>query len=449
MRESHPRSYQEIPILEFPPGREWGPGLAQFIADTSLALGPVFRRPVRFENNRTAELLYMVGPDANRMVFHTQRERFSHDQGWTPVIGETLGNGLLNMDPPEHTRHRLLMNPAFTSAYMAAYLPVMERVIADRTRDWAERDDINLLEESREIAFDIAAAALVSARTGPQVDRLRELFYLLLHGFDGHEETWDAFLQRRNAAQAELVGVLLTMIAARRAGTDNAKPSDVLGMIVNARDEAGNVLSDEQILAHVNILLVAGHETTTMLGGWVLYLIATHPDYLARVTAELDAALGPADDATLTVEAIRATPLLGNAIKEAGRLESPVQTLPRGVILPFEFGGYAIPAGTQVRLAIAATHRLPPVFPNPDRFDPDRFAPPRDEERRTPYALATFGGGTRICIGINFAQIEVKALAASVLRRYRLEPLSPRRPEQLSGITSWVPEGIDVRAVAR
>lgn len=446
------KSYQEIPILEFPPGREWGPGLAQFIAETSRELGPVFRRPVRFQSDRTAELLYLVGADANRMVFHTQRERFSHDRGWTPVIGETLGHGLLNMDPPEHTRHRLLMNPAFTSAYIATYLPVMERVIADRTRDWADRVGIDLVEESREIAFDVAAAALVSARTGPQVDRLRELFYLLLHGFDrrgDQEETWDSFLQRRNAAQAELAGVLLTMIAARRAGTDTTKPSDVLGMIGNARDEAGNALSDEQILAHVNILLVAGHETTTMLGGWVLYLLSTHPAYLARVEAELHAALGPADDATLTVEAVRATPLLGNAIKEAGRLESPVQTLPRGVIRPFEFDGYAIPAGTQVRLAIGATHRLPAIFPDPDRFDPDRFAPPRDEERRTPYALATFGGGTRICIGINFAQIEVKALAASVLRRYRLEPLSPQRPEQMSGITSWVPEGIHMRAVAR
>jgi retinoid hydroxylase len=448
MQESQPRGYQEIPVLEFPPGREWGPGLAQFIAHASRELGPVFRRPVRFEGNTTAELLYLVGPDANRMVFHTQRERFSHDRGWTPVIGETLGHGLLNMDPPEHTRHRILMNPAFTSAYIATYLPVMERVIADRTRDWAERDDINLLEESREIAFDVAAAALVSARTGPRVDRLRELFYILLHGFDGQDETWDVFLQRRNAAQAELGGLLLRMIAARRAETDHTKPSDVLSMIVNARDDAGNALSDEQVLAHVNILLVAGHETTTMLGGWVLYLLATHPDFLARVTAELDAALGGVA-AALTVETVRATPLLGNAIKEAGRLESPVHALPRGVVQPFEFGGYAIPAGTQVRLAIAATHRLPAVFPDPGRFDPDRFAAPRDEERRTPYALATFGGGTRICIGINFAQIEVKALAASVLRRYRLEPLSPRRPEQMAGITSWVPEGIHVRAVAR
>ena len=444
-----PRSYQEVPLVEFPSSGAWGPESAPFIAQTALERGPIFRRLVTGEQGSEFELLYLVGAEANRMVFHTQREHFSHDLGWTPLIGETLGHGLLNMDPPDHTRHRVMMNPAFAGSYIATYLPVMERVIAERTRDWAQRADINLLDESREIAFDVAAASLVSAQTGVMVDRLRELFYVLLHGYDGaQEESWEIFVERRSRAQEELAGILLQMIAARRANADNDRPTDVLGMIVNARDDHGRALSDEQVLAHVNILLVAGHETTTMLGGWVLYLLTTHPDYLARVCDELDRTLG-SRDAPLTVEAIRATPLLGNAVKEAGRLESPVAVLPRGVARPFECGDYQVPVGPKVRLAIAATHRLPTIFAEPNCFDPDRFAPPRDEERRTPYALATFGGGTRICIGINFAQIEVKALAANVLRRYRLEPLSDVYPQQYSGITAVVPEGIHVRALAR
>ena len=81
----------------------------------------------------------MVGPEANRFVLLSGREHFSHDLGWTPVIGETFGHGLLNMDPPEHTRHRALMNPAFTATFMAAYLPMMQRVIADRTAAWARQ----------------------------------------------------------------------------------------------------------------------------------------------------------------------------------------------------------------------------------------------------------------------------------------------------------------------
>lgn len=442
------RSYVEIPVVEFPAERPFGPATAEFIAAASRRLGPIFRRVLRQGPEQAVELVYLVGPEANRMVFHSRRDRFSHDLGWTPIIGESLGHGLLNMDPPEHTRHRLLMNPAFTGAYMATYLPVMERVIAERTSDWPERDDVDLIEESRAIAFDVAAESLVGARTGPEVDRLRDLFYTILHGFDDEQEHWDSFLERRTSVQTELTDILLRLITSRRTDADGGRATDVLGMIVNARDDEGRALSDEQVLAHVNILLVAGHETTTMLGAWVLYLLAGHPDYRARVHAEIDAVLGPAGS-PLTFDGIKATPVLGNAVKEAGRLESPVAVLPRGVVEPVEFGGYLVPAGTQVRLAIAATHRLPAIFQNPDCFDPDRFAAPRDEEKRTPYALSTFGGGSRICIGINFAQIEVKALAAQVLRRYHLEPLPGARPQQLAAITASVPEGIHVRPTRR
>lgn len=442
------RPYDEIPLIKLPPDRSYGPGLAEYLARMAEKHGPVFRRALQNSAGSPLDLVYLVGPEANRAVFHTLREHFSHDLGWTPIIGDSLGHGLLNMDPPEWNRHRMLMNPAFTSGYMARYLPVMQRVVAERSRDWPERDDVDLIVESREMAFDVAAASLVSAGVGAEVDRLRELFYILLHGFDSEEESWEAFVQRRIAFQTELNGLLLRLVEERRAAGEAGRSMDVLGMIVTARDEEGRALSDEQVLAHLNVLLVAGHETTTMLGAWVLYLLATNPAYLARVHAELDATLGGAD-APLTFDAIKSTSVLGNAVKEAGRLESPVAVLPRGVSKSVEFGGFVIPAGAQVRLAIAATHRLPALFADPDRFDPDRFAPPRDEERRAPYALSTFGGGPRTCIGINFAQIEVKALAAHVLRRYTLEPLQSERPQQLAGITSFVPEGIHVRARLR
>ncbi len=99
----------------------------------------------------------------------------------------------------------------------------------------------------------------------------------------------------------------------------------------------------------------------------------------------------------------------------------PVANGPRGVLEDFEFNGYLVPAGSFVFYSIAAAHLIPSVFAEPARFDPDRFAPPREEHKRTPYALVGFGGGPRICIGINFAQVEIKALASHILRRYRLE----------------------------
>ena len=418
--------------------------LGSFIARLALEHGPILTFVPRGGPLAGRDVVYLIGPEANRLVLLTQRERFSHDRGWTPVIGDMLGHGLLNMDPPEHTRHRALMNPAFTAAFMAGYLPLMQRVIAERTRSWLGRDEVDLLAEAREITFDVAAAALVGFRTGPEVDWLRERFYTLLHGPGSREEDWEQVVQHQLRVQDELRQRLLELIAARRQAPSGGQAQDVLGMLVAARDEQGQALSDEQLLAHVNILLVAGHETTTTLGAWLLYLLAAEPAIGARIDAELAAVLGD-PDAPLTPEALRSLPVLAAAIREVGRLYPPVMLLPRGVLAPVEFGGYTISPGEPVFLVVAAGHRLPTVFADPERFDPDRFLPPREEDRRHPYALVTFGGGPRICLGINFAQVEVTALAAHVRRQYRLLPIAGRAIPQVGGIVPSLPAGIPAR----
>jgi cytochrome P450 len=422
--------------------------LAALQARMAIEHGPIFKWVIP-NGMDMGEYVFMVGPEANRFVLHTGREHFSHDLGWTPIIGDTLGKGLLNMDPPEHTRHRKMWNPAFASAAIEAYLPVIERVVAARTAAWPQRGEVDVYDEAREVTFDAAAAALAGFTPGPQVDDLRRLFYTLLHGFDpGNDNSFEAYLQRAMLARDELAGKLLALIAERRALPDDTRARDVVTTIVRARDEDGRPLRDDQILAHLNILLVAGHETTTTLSAWVLYLLATMPEQRERIEAELENLLG-STDAPLTVEAIRGMKLLDNFIKEAGRLYPPVINVPRGVVSEFTFGGYTIPAGTPVRLALGAGQLLPQVFADPQRFDPDRFAPPREEDRRTPYALVTFGGGSRICIGVNFAQIETKALAAYVLRHYQLEAVENQRIVHAGHWTAMLEHGIRLRVRPR
>jgi retinoid hydroxylase len=434
------------------PDHVWSTGsLAPFMAQLAVEHGPIFSFVPRAGPLAGHSAVYLVGPEANRFVLLSGRTHFSHDLGWTPVVGESLGHGLLNMDPPEHTRHRGLMNPAFTASFMAGYLPVMARIIAQRTADWAARDEIDLVSEAREITFDVAAAALIGAQTGPQVDWLRERFYILLHGPNpGSYQDWDQAMQQVLQVRDELQAALLELIDARRRASSTPDPSqsDVLGMLVRARDEAGQALSDEQLLAHVNILLVAGHETTTTLGAWLLYLLAESPEYVERIRTELQTVLGERD-APLTTEALHALPVLSAAIREAGRLKSPVLLLPRGVLSDFEFGGYHVATGTPVFLAIAGGHHLPNVFRDPERFDPDRFLPPREEDKKNPYALVTFGGGPRICLGINFAQVEVTALAAHLLRRFQFSTIPNRPFAQYGGIIQSLPQGIPIRVQVR
>ena len=205
----------------------------------------------------------------------------------------------------------------------------------------------------------------------------------------------------------------------------------MLGMLASAHDDDGTSLSDAQLLARVNILLVAGHDTTTTLGAWVLHLLTRNPAYAAKLDAELSHVLG---NGPLTSEGLHRLPLLTAAIREAGRLQSPVLPLPRGVVSDFEFGGRFVEAGTNLFVAIAAGHRLASVFKEPNRFDPHRFLPPREEDRCSPYALATCGGGPRICLCINFAQAEVMALTAHVRRHFELRPVSDQPVAQFGGI---------------
>jgi cytochrome P450 len=411
-------------------------------------VGPIFRWPMAGGPDTGSEVVFLVGADANRMVFNTQRDVFSHDKGWTPIIGDTLGQGLLNQDNPAWARSRKMWNPAFTTAYMERYIPLIQRIVAQHTADWAERGQVDVFQEAREITFHVAAGALAGIDRTPEVERLQRLFYALLPRtiFGGDQAAYEEYYRNAVAAKIELDAILLQIIADRRA-TPEDQTHDVLGMIVHARDDQGQLLTDEEVLGHLYILLVAGHETTTTLAAWTLYLLATEPEQRARVEAELDAQLA-GSSAPLTVEAARNLHRLDLFIREAGRLHSPVQNVPRGVLQDVEFAGYTIPTGAQVRVSLAGCHRMSQYFADPDTFDPDRFGPPREEDRKAPYALVTFGGGPRLCIGVNFANIEVKAIATDVLRKFELTPAESEPPFEVGFITEVMPGGIPMKVKA-
>ncbi len=416
-------NFDDMPTMsKFP--SDYPVEMPNYLAKMAQEHGPIFRRQVAPEFWATFGkwMVFMVGPEANKFVFHTHREYFSHDKGWTPSIGGIFYKGLLNTDDPAHARQRKMMNPAFAIAYMNKYLPIMNRIIEARSKDWATLGEIDMYQEARKITFDVAAEALTGFRTGADVDRLRELFYAVMFSdYNANAETEEQFYRRLFGIRDELNSMLLKMVAERRASPNSSANNDILDILVQATDEEGNTFTNEELLGQLHILLVAGHETTTAMSSWAVYLLAVHPEYLARVRAELDEVLAESGG-EITLEATKAMKVLGNAINEAGRMYSPVGNVPRGVVKDFEFGGYQVPEGTRVSLSLAACHRLPHIFQNPDKFDPDRFAPPREEDKKAPYSLVTFGGGARICIGMNFALVEMKAMLAQLLRKFDFVP---------------------------
>jgi cytochrome P450 len=199
------------------------------------------------------------------------------------------------------------------------------------------------------------------------------------------------------------------------------------------------VVSDEQLRSHAEILLVAGYETTASLGAWVLYLLAAHPEYAER--ARVEAVQAP-PTGKATVEIYRRLLALDRALYEAERLYPPVPIVPRGLLRDVTFDSRLLEAGTLAFYSPAATHLLPALWSDPYRFDPDRFAPPREERRRAPFGLVGFGGGSRICIGLPFARLELLVLLTEALRRYRLSPVPGQVLGQRYGVTSRPVHGI-------
>lgn len=414
------------------------------LAEAALKYGPIFRYVPLHYNYKGDGYVYMVGPEANRFVLHSHRHHFSNDEGWTPIIGKSLGQGLLNMDDPEHAVHRKMCNPAFSRAYMERYIPLMQRVIAQRTANWHEGAIVDVHEEARQITFDVVGVALAGLDSSIELEQLQSLFYRILHGYQRGRESWAKFTARREQTRHQLSALLLRMIEERRR---EGKADDVLGMMVHASDDHGESLSDEQILAHINILLVAGHETTTTLSAWALYKLATLPKEHAKILTELDTVLAHHD--TISFGVLQEMSHLDRFVREVGRLHPPIINLPRGVLKPFTFEGYHIIPKRRIRLSLAACHRLPHIFSNPKEFDPTRFAPPREEDRQTPYSLVTFGAGARICIGINFAQIEIKLLIAHLLRTFTFHPIKGKQPIGQGHWVARLPKGIHLRVRKR
>ena len=201
-------------------------------------------------------------------------------------------------------------------------------------------------------------------------------------------------------------------------------------MLLEARDEDGEPLSDEAVRDHVLTLLFAGHDTTTATITFLLYELARNPhEQVAPLREELDSVLAggrlpSADDLA------RNLPRLEMAVDETLRLYPPAWIGPRRSVEPFEFAGRQVPGGVHVNYCSWASHRIPDVFPDPDAFVPDRFAP--EEKAKLPKgAYVPFGGGSRTCIGMRFGLMEVKAIAALLLQRFdfalaaRLPPARP------------------------
>jgi cytochrome P450 len=192
---------------------------------------------------------------------------------------------------------------------------------------------------------------------------------------------------------------------------------DIFSQICNATTEAGATLSDSEIIDHMNFLMMAAHDTITSSLTSMAHFLTQHPEWQDRLRAEVQQVA--ATQGGLTYTALDAMPLTEMVFKEALRLIPPVPAMPRRALRDFVFMNHHIPAGTPVGLNTMVSHRLPDIWPDPERFDPTRFTPENTQSRHK-YAWIPFGGGAHMCLGLHFAHMQVKAFVYTLLQTHRL-----------------------------
>ena len=379
-----------------------------------------------------APVVYMLGPEANHYMTVSHAGNFRWRDGSMGDLIPLLGDGLLTTDGDFHKRARRLMLPAFHRERIAASVDTMVEETERAMVRWRPGVELDLYDWTRHLALRIAMRALFGFEReqepgglDPAVEFDRALsFYsndFFVQQLRGPGSPWRGLLGRRRL----LDGLIYEEIARRRWQMADGRwrgngsgESDILGLLLESEDEDGGCLSDRQVRDQVMTLLFAGHDTTTSTVSFLFYELARHPVALERILDEQDRELGgrAPDAAALTA----GLPELEMAIDETLRLYPAAWVGPRRAATTFEFAGHTVSEGTHVSYCSWASHRLPEVFPDPEAFRPERFAP--EAKARLPKgAYVPFGGGSRICLGMRFGQLEIKTIATLILQRFRLE----------------------------
>jgi cytochrome P450 len=388
----------------------------------------------------------LAGPEANRQVMITERGRFSWRSPTDPVT-RLLRQGVLVVDGELHDELRALMNPALQRPKVLPHIPQMWRSTNQIAGAWKDGEKRDMLVEMRRIALLILVGSLFSIDFTGDMERMwQPIMHLLRYISPGLWILWPG-MPRPTFQQAirEMDEYLYQMIQARReqaSGDQSATPpSDLLDHLIAPG------ISDDLIRDQLLTMLIAGHDTSTALLAWVLFLLGSHPQWMAQVQQEVDAVLTTASQPP-TAEQLNQMHITDQVIKEALRIYPPIHVGNRFAMEELNLLGYKVPAGTRLMSSIYLTHRDKKYWPEPEQFSPERFE--RSQEQKRPaLAYVPFGGGPRNCIGATFAQIESKVVLARLLQCFDFELLNEKEIHPYMGATLEPRPGVLMRVRRR
>jgi cytochrome P450 len=343
-----------------------------------------------------------------------------------PVLGSS---SILLLDEARHMRQRKLMLPAFHGERLQRYREQMEAVAEAELARWPLGTPVAARPRTQAITLDVIMRTVFGVEEGERMTRLRSALQQLLEWTTARRRLFMVaalgpkrlgsngrlgFMQVRSGVD-ELV---FDEIRRHRADPRLAERDDVLAMLLQARDEDGEPMTDTEIRDELMTLLVAGHETTATALAWSLEQLSRNP----RLLAELDS--GGNDE------------LLDAVVAETLRLRPVIVVVVRRLVEPMELGGRTLPAGVSVAPCIYLMHRRPEIYPDPDAFRPERFL----ETPPGTYTWIPFGGGVRRCLGAQFAQLEMKTVLRAILRNSSLRPTRARPERMARRAITFVPD---------
>ena len=371
---------------------------------------------------------FFSGPQAIEQIF-TAANQFDSGRG-NSILRRMLGdNSLLLLDGERHKRHRQLLMPPFHGERMRTYSQVISQITETVTQEWPTAGTFLARPAMQEISLQVILQTVFGLTEGQRYRDLSQRLKAMLEYTSSRftfATNFFPILQRDLGAwspgghyirlMSSIDELLYAEIAERRQQFD-PEQSDILTLLLSARDEAGEPMSDVELRDELLTLLVAGHETTATVLSWALYWIHAQPAVKAKLLEELDG-IGEAAD----FNAIVKLPYLNAVCNETLRIY-PVGFIaqPRIAQAPVDIAGYPFQADSMVIPAIYLTHHRPDLYPEPKQFRPERFL----ERQYSPYEFLPFGGSNRRCIGAAFALFEMKLVLATILRRYDLALAEP------------------------
>ncbi len=367
------------------------------------------------------KMVLMTGPEANEAFFRAADAQLDQSQAYK-IMTPIFGKGVV-FDAPPHKKDQQLkmLMPVLRDKPMRGYAQVIVQEVEQMIADWGDSGEIDILEFMKELTIYTSSHCLLGDEFRYE---LNEEFAKIYHDLEkGVNPLAFVFpylplpvFRRRDKARVRLQELVTGIIAKRAQKTE--KSEDAFQLLIDSKYDDGSHLSAHEITGMLIGTIFAGHHTTAGTAAWTLLELARRPEQLNLVLKELDTHFGV--DGEVTFQSLREIPALESTIKEVLRLHPPLIFLIRKVMKDFHFKGYTVKAGKYVCASPRVSHRIADVFPDPEKFDPDRYSEARQEDAK-PFSWIAFGGGKHKCTGNAFAMLQLKAIFSILLRRYTFE----------------------------